>query len=183
MYLWGKGVRSLSWLSARPRGTVSCPSKVPARGKAAEGSPRSSRLCQPASVASCQFETKALRRRRDTRGGIKRASSQPPALTCLCLSFRDGRTWPQPPTTGRLALPCLPSSPSKEATWVLPFVTLHLAILGPLAFERPPPARGDPRVEDGQEKGPRDGGCAPRSIGCRGLAGSLTSRGRAREDL
>lgn len=83
--MWGKGVRSLFWLLARP---VSCPGKAPARGEAAEGSPWSSWLRQPASVASCQFETKALRRRRDTRGGIKRAprSLQPfPAS-----AFRSG---------------------------------------------------------------------------------------------
>lgn len=149
--MWGKGVRSLFWLLARP---VSCPGKAPARGEAAEGSPWSSWLRQPASVASCQFETKALRRRRDTRGGIKRASSQPPALPCLCLSFRDGRTWPRPPTTGRLAPPRLPSSPSEEATWVLPLVTLRPATSGPSAF------RDSPGWRAGRRRG-RGMGAAP----------------------
>lgn len=94
-------------------------------------------------------------------------------------AFRSGMAehGPRPPTTGRLAPPRLPSSPSEEATWVLPFGTLHLATSGPSAFGESPGWR------TGRRRGPRDGGCAPRAVGCRGLAGSLTSRGRAREDL
>lgn len=175
--MWGKGVGSLFWLWARPCSSMSCPKKVPARSEAAKESPWSSRLRQPASVASCQFATKAPRRRRDTRGGIKRASSQPPALPCLCLSFRDGRTWALAANHGAPRPAASPFESLRGSHLGLAIWHLTSGHLGALGFW------GEPGVEDGQEKGLRDGGCAPRAVGCRGLAGSLTSRGRAREDL
>lgn len=171
--MWGKGVGSLFWLWARPCSSMSCPKKVPARGKAAKESPWSSRLRQPASVASCQFATKAPRRRRDTRGGIKRASSQPPALPCLCLSFRDGRTWALAANHGAPRPAASPFESLRGSHLGLAIWHLTSGHLGALGFW------GEPGVEDGQEKGAAGWGLRPPRRRVPGLSGQLDVTGQS----